>query len=716
MSNVERNSMQTVAGGAHTCVLLAAAITTTFATNFAAAQGVETGLEEVVVTAQKREESVQRIPVAVTALNEAALETRNIVNLQQVGAISPNVRIDTTRSGSGSGGPIFIRGVGQNDPLASADPGVGVYVDGVYFGRMNGSLFDLVDVERVEVLRGPQGTLYGKNTIGGAVNVITQRPNSELGGNLKARLGNYNHVQVVGSGNVPLSDTLYTRFSVMGEQRDGYSTNTLPTPGRDLDERRASAARGAIRYTPSDELDVQLNVDWNQERDGGRALRRVNTGSIIAEGSPDPFTASLDYPGYRNSESSGLSAHVRWNGPAFSLVSISSYRDIDEDHKVDLDAGPTNLMHQNVTFRQRQMSQEFQILGTGFGDRLNWIGGLYAFNENSRYLEFDSMLGGTSFLDLDVRPENTSFAAFGQIDWKFTNRLTGTLGLRYTYEKRELNLRFNTFGPAYIDDTWSQPTPRFALAYQVTDSVLLYVSAAKGFKAGQLNARARSIPEYRPLEPEQVWAYEIGAKTRFADNRVQLNIATFYSTYKDIQLVSFAAQPNGIDFTASNAPEGKISGAELEIEANPLDGLRLQGSFGWVDARYTEYRDLAGRDLSWRKFEQTPSTTLSLAAEYTIALANDGSLALAADYVRQSKIFFESTNTAQLSQEDYGLLGARVAYTPPSKRVEFALWGRNLTDEEYIAQGVNLVGIVGAGSAIFGAPRTYGVSATYRFD
>jgi iron complex outermembrane recepter protein len=697
-------------------VQLAAITSVVFPACSVAAEGAESGLEEVVVTAQKREESVQRIPVAVTALDETALETRNIVNLQQVGAFSPNVRIETTRSGSGSGGPIFIRGVGQNDPITSADPGVGVYVDGVYFGRMNGSLFDLVDVERVEILRGPQGTLYGKNTIGGAVNVITQKPGSELEGSVKARLGNYDYAQVVGSANIPLSDTVYTRVSAIGERRDGYSENTLDIPGRDLDERRASAARAAIRYAPSDEFDAQLSLDWNDEHNGGRALRRVNAGTEIAQGSSDPFTASLDYPGYRNSESGGAAVHLRWNGPAFSLVSITSYRDIDEDHKVDLDAGPTNLAHQNVTYRQRQMSQEFQILGSSFEDRLNWIGGLYAFNENARYVEFDSLLGGASFLDLDVQPENTSFATFGQLDWKITDRLTGTLGLRYTYEKRQLDLRFNAFGPAYIEDTWSEPTPRLAFAYQATDAVLFYVSAAKGFKAGQFNARARSTPEYRPLDPEKVWAYEVGTKTRFLDNRVQLNIAAFYSTYEDIQLVSFAAQPNGVDFTASNAPEGKISGAELEFEARPFDGLRVQGSFGWLDARYTEYRDLAGRDLSSRKFEQTPSTTFSLAAEYTVQLAHVGSLLFATDYVQQSKIYAEATNVPQLSQQQYGLLGARIGYTLPSGNADFALWGRNLTNEEYIAQGVNLVGIVGAGSAIFGAPRTYGISATYRFD
>jgi iron complex outermembrane receptor protein len=491
--------------------------------------------------------------------------------------------------------------------------------------------------------------------------------------------------------------------------------NTLGAE-RGLDDRDVVAGRAQLRYVPSDALDLQLTADWNRSRNGGRALRRVSEGTVIAQGDPDPFVASLDFPGYSNSEGAGIAAHVRWTGPAFSVVSISSYRDIDEDHAVDLDAGPSNLAHQNVTFRQRQWSQELQFVGEAFDDRLQWIGGLYAFNEVARYVEFDSLLGGAAFLDLDVQPENTSYAAFGQADWKLTEKFTATLGLRYTYEERELNLRFNAFGPASIEDTWSELTPRVALAYQATENVLVYGSAAKGFKAGQFNARARSTPEFRALEPEKVWAYEAGVKTRFADNRVQLNVAAFYSQYDDIQLVSFAAQAGGVDFVASNAPKGEVSGVELEFETRPIDNLRLQATLGFLDAKYTQFQDLAGRDLSSRKFEQTPDTTYSVAAQYSLDLQSAGAVTLSADYTGQSKIYHESTNQPQLSQGAYGLLGARLAYALPNERVELALFGKNLTDEAYLAQGINLVGIVGAGSGIFGAPRTYGLTATYRFE
>lgn len=668
-------------------------------------------VEEVIVTAQKRAESMQRIPVAVTALDAEALAARNVANMQDIAGFAPNVRI--ARSGNSSGGPIFIRGVGQNDGLVSADPGVGVYLDGVYLARMNGSLFDLLDVERVEVLRGPQGTLYGKNTIGGAVNVISRQPSEDFSASLKATVGSSQERGLVGSLNSPLASNLFFRASALHTTRDGYTRDTVN--GGRTDGRDAIAGRIQLRYLPTDALDVQLTVDANRRRDGQSAVRRVSAGTVIAQGSTDPFVGAYDTVGHNDGDVSGAAAHVRWTGSNVSIVSISAYRDIDEHAFGDRDGGPTPNLRQTSTLRHHEMSQELQFLGSGFDERLRWIAGLYAFREKARYFE-DSLINQQTRITVEIEPDNTSYAAFGQADWKFTDKLTATAGLRFTREEREIDLRYPPFMPEPIEKSWSEVTPRFSLAYQATDRLLAYITAAQGFKAGQFNARARSLAEFRALEPEFVWSYEAGAKTQWVDGRLQLNVAAFFSDYTDIQLQTFVVQADNVGFVSSNAPKGEVQGVELELAAQPIRQLRLQATLGLLDAKFTDYRDLSGADLSGRKFAQSPETTYSFAGQYTHDLSSAGALMLSASYTHQSKVFNDVTNSPGIAQEGYGLLNGRLTYLTPGELIEFSFYGRNLTDEHYLSNGVPLAGLVGADGGYFGAPRTYGIEALVRFE
>ena len=456
-------------------------------------------LSEVVVTAQKRSESLEKVPMAVTALGTQALEDRNITNVSDVAAFTPNLQI--ARAGNSSGGAVYIRGVGQSDAIASADPGVGIYLDGVYLARgATGSLFDLIDIQRIEVLRGPQGTLYGKSTIGGAINVISKEPTDELSGWVRGGGGNYDE-RMYGAGfNVALAPNLFARGSVLRETRDGFTRDS--NTGLGVDDREDTSGRLQLRYLPTDSLDVQLSGDISHKDDGQSAIRRVIAGPTIAQGNPDPFTGAYYYDGYIDGDYSGVTAHVRWTGAAVSIVSITGYRDIDELNQHQLDGGPNPVILQYSSLEQHELSQEIQLLGSSFGGELRWITGIYAFRERIDYLELDNIrhpeLPTVSNADVSLvlLPTNTTYAVFGQADWKPTDRLTFTGGLRESREHREVSTHFNAFEDQGTK-SWSKITPRVSVAYQVTESALAYVTAAEGFKAGQFNARAQTASQFR---------------------------------------------------------------------------------------------------------------------------------------------------------------------------------------------------------------------------
>ncbi|WP_161965812.1 TonB-dependent receptor [Steroidobacter cummioxidans] len=512
---------------------------------------------------------------------------------------------------------------------------------------------------------------------------------------------------------MPLSSDVFLRTSASGTKRDGYTRNTLT--GGEIDDHETATGRLQLRYTPTDSLDLQLSVDGYRVRDGQPGLRRVGPGPTLVEGSSNPFTGAYDLQGRADSDGVGIAGHVRYTTDNFTFVSISAYREIDEELITDLDGGPTRLVVQSSSFHQQQLSQEFQLLGETADERLKWIVGLYGFRERARYTEVTDVFDGTLVLDFGTAPKNASYAAFGQFDYQLTPRLTATAGLRYTYDEREMTLVNGTFVPPAIDNSWSKLTPRLSLAFQATDSLLAYATASQGFKSGQFNARASRLPEFRALEPETVWAYELGVKSRWLEDRLQLNGSAFFSDYKDIQLQTFVAQPNNIDFISSNAPRGEVRGVELELIAQPLRNLTLQATLGLVDAEFTEYHDVSGNDLAGRKFAQTPETTYSLAAQYSHDVG-EGTLRFASGYDYRSKHFLDVTNHADLAQGGFGLLSGRVTYATAFDRMEVSLYGKNLTDERYITAGYNLRALVGSGVAAFGAPRTYGVEVQFRFD
>lgn len=686
------------------------------ATAAVAATQADGGIDEIVVTAQKREQRLQETPIAITALTGEGLEAASVGNVQEFGRLAPNVKLDVNRAGTQSGGPIYIRGVGQSDGLPGADPGVGVYVDGVYLGRSTGSMFDLVDIERVEVLRGPQGTLYGKNTIGGAINIISAEPTNEHHARVSVGAGNYGRLDGRVMFNAPLvDDKALMRVSAVHSSRDGYTENA-PT-GKNVDDKDTLGARVALALLPSDVTKILLSGDFTRSRNGMVAGRRVLPGTTIAQGSSDPFTGAYDLIGKADSDVYGLSATVTHDANSFTVKSITAYRGIDEAAQTDLDASEAAIVAQPLRDEsQWQASQEFQLTGVALQDRLTWFTGVYYFQEQAGYRELSVINGGAATLDLTFGTDNRSYAVYGEGTYALTDRFNVTLGARYTRDSKELDIRFNAFGPASNKESWDSVTPRLVLDYKLTDDVFVYASAAKGFKSGQLNSRARSIPELQPLDPEQVWSYEVGAKTSWFDRRVTANLATFYTDYSDIQLQSFAAADNDVGFISTNAGKAHLYGLEIETIIKPLPSIDVIASLGLIRDNYDEYVDAAGIDRSDRRFENTPRKTYAIGGQYSRSLQGLGALQFRVDYSYQDDVFYDVTNHASLLQQGYELLSARIMFNSPNETWRVSAYGKNLAEEEYIVNGLNLAALLGGASfATFGAPRTYGLEVSYQF-
>jgi len=600
---------------------------------------------DIVIVARKRAERLLDVPIAVTALTADQLSKQGTVDLAGVQGTIPNVNLVQGR-GSASNANIFIRGVGQPDALQTFDPAVGVYVDGVYMSRIQGALFNLFDVDHIEVLRGPQGTLYGKNTIGGAVNVISRKPDLDT---VKAAgsftYGSYNTILANGYVSAPLvRDKLALSIAGVYDKRDG--TVTDPLTDRKYNDRDTLAGRAILRFTPSNDVEFLLSGDYTRQRTaptlGYLTAPLVQTDFATGAHTLVPAYPYGDYD-YKASSSLkpgqgqrldhwgvSLTGNIRLSD-ALSLTSITAYRDLRPDYYLDFDASQYQVADAFVGFRQHQFSQELQLkLDTR---KLKGVVGLYYLNERVRSHQesYDDALftyaGApitfTRFIDDDQSTK--SYAAFGQLTYDFTNQLSLTAGLRYTREdKKYYRTTTTTSNLALLNgvtfvfpnglpapyngdntvsfDAW---TPSATLSYKPTRDVMLYASASRGFKSGGFNGRVNSIADVTQIvdgkavivpyfKPETVWTYEGGAKAEFLGGRVTMSGDVFYSDYKDFQArvgggsTSIAA--NG-SFPVLNAGKLRIWGVEAEIGVRPTTQWSIRTSFGYLNAKYLEFND-----------------------------------------------------------------------------------------------------------------------------
>ncbi|MBB6522477.1 TonB-dependent receptor [Pseudoteredinibacter isoporae] len=706
-------------------------------------------LEEVTVTAQRREQSLQDVPVAVTAFSADAMEqagTATIVDLQRS---APNTTLQVSR-GTNSTLTAYVRGIGQADPLWGFEPGVGLYVDDVYFARPQAGVLDVFDVERVEVLRGPQGTLYGKNTIGGAVKYVTKKLTGEPEFSAKASVGSYGQRDLTISGQLPLiQDQLSMGVSVARLQRDGFGT--FLQSGEENYNKDLLAARVSLEYTPSEDVFIRFAADKTDDDSNAKGGHRLTPSlRLPTEITPaDVFDTNADMDTNNEVKSSGASLTVEWQlNDQYTFKSVSSYREGETFTNIDFDNTSLPSLHVPAVYDDDQTTQEFQLTYTG--ENTTIIGGLYYYKGNAAGA-FDVLLGAFdgafgipgNFNALTAGNVDTeSLAAYFHATYDISEQLSLTLGARYTRDDKEAtvfkqtqgvdgrssqlggNTIFDLLPPAtdYTnDDSWSEFSPRISMDYRINDEVMVYASYAEGFKSGGFDMRgdASKLPSTTEgYDPETVSTWEVGTKTELWDNRLRLNAALFYSDYKDVQVTVQQSADGGSNFVSAvlNAGEATIKGGEIEALAQLTEGLSAQFTLGYLDAEFDEVIS-GGVNVadSW-EFANTPDLTSSLNLSYAHEMGDKGSMVATTgfSYRGETRIF---PQVASLVDEDsYTLWDASVVWYSPDDHWTVGLYGKNLGDEEYRVGGYNF-GNLGLESSVigyYGDPRTVTLSVQYK--
>ena len=757
-------------------LLLAAAVTAALPVPAAMAQQGPAMIEEIVVTARKREESLQDVPIAVTAFTGAQLEQQGTTDLVELAQSVPNVTLEVSRA-TNSTLTAFIRGVGQQDPVAGFEGGVGLYLDDVYLNRPQGTVFDIYDVERIEVLRGPQGTLYGRNTIGGAVKYVTRRLSREPELKLKASVGSYSSYDLMASGSMPLTDTFRMGATIATFQRDGFGKNLFT--GAEQYDKDINAARLSFEWEPADGVFIRLAGDYSDDRssnkDGHRVIPGLVTGNPVLSDVYDSRGGITTLP----ASNAGLKQQVKFGGVGltvdwtvndrWSFKSVTAYREDQSESLIDFDSSQIDDFDAPVVYENDQLSQEFQL--TFRGERLTGIVGAYYMDANA-FDAFDVVLGGlvfnpalpgvTSFTFGDFNTE--AWALFADATYDLNDQWSLSVGGRYTSDKRTGEVIRATYlgkGSPYFGNTayFQLPgappftgsrkdtdfSPRVSLAWKPVDAHNLYVSYSQGFKGGSFDPRGAYVAGSEVREgyrPETVESFEIGAKSRWADGRVSTNLTFFYMDYTDVQVpgsIGVDADGDGINETfagaTTNAGKAEVKGMELEAAVRFTDAFSGTAALGYIDADYTRWIvRVAGveTDISdQRVFQNTPEWTgnLSLKYEWPFSLREiGGTLALlgAVSY-RDDTVQFEIPEPL-LDQKAYTLLDASLVWTSDDGRYQLSLHGKNLTDKEYKVAGYNFVvinpttGVVtptlgreGTLTAFYGNPRMITGSVTLRF-
>ena len=827
-------------------------------------------LGDIVVTARKREESAQTVPIAISAFSAEAIQARGVTQIDQIANFTPNL---TYQNNAGFGGgtnvaAIYIRGIGQFDFLGSIEPGVGLYVDGVYIARSVGAILDLVDVERVEILRGPQGTLFGRNTIGGAVSITTQKPDDKFGGRASFLYGDDDRAEVKGSVNVPLGDKAALKLSAAYFNRDGYVTRI--SDNRKLGNKDTFTMRAALHFKPADNFTADLAFDYTRDKSNGvpavlkgykytsvffnpngrtllppsfaltggspftitncpngtparaagngfegcagSAIPGVPVAALLPPGTDpntifyqlnvqdrppngapagtpasaafagpldaptdnfallwnylqsyapgatpgtclsapfQPYSGSAsgancvgpqwyestlgknrvasDYNDFSRSRIWGISLNLAYDLGPVELVSISAYRKLTADFGRDQDLTPFPIGVTIDNTKQWQFSQEVQVKGKAFDDRLNWILGGYFFKE-----KVDN-LNDVIFTPIRVRSggviDNKSYAVFGQGTFKVTDALSLTAGLRWTQDDKKFNsdpyqyIQQSFVGPAiaygfdacpnntltgcttnpaipagfgpltvYQDRITTlktnRATPYVNLSYQWTPEAMTYVSFSQGFKSGGFTQRVfPPVPRVPSVNPEKATVYEAGFKTQWLERRLRLNGAVYYTDYKDLQVQGFTLA-TGVAPVYTNAASARIAGFELDMAASPGDGWFFEAALGYTGDKYKNVAPtLIGLDKT-KRFERVSRWSATAAVQKTFDVAGFGSIRPRFDWAYRSKFYNDASNIEQISQPGYSIFNGSLAWT--SENDAFSIIGsvNNIGDKDYILSAI----------------------------
>lgn len=695
------------------------------------------GIADIVVTAQKRAQNLQDVPISVSAFDDKAIQEAGFTNSLSIGDQVPNLEIKTF----GGVPNIFIRGVGNNDFNASSIGPISIYRDDVVVASTGSQIFSLFDLERIEVVRGPQGTLFGKNTTGGAIQFYSKLPGDTFEGNARFGYGRFDLFEAEAAASMPIAEGLSVRIAGMVRRRDGEKLN-LYTGNKAIDVDEA-AARMILRWHPDSATDVKLSIGGGRDRSDyleNKPIGTINGADLF--GYTDPFPNNSNLLNF-NGPSRNYSDNVFVNFDAshqfgdLTLRWITGYDKSDVDNRVDVDGGPFRIDEIVFLSHAKQFTQEVQLSYNS--GPLNTILGAYYFHEKLQADSDADLLGELTFaqgaLPLITRAnrKNNAYALFGQATYAIVPSLRFTAGGRYTIDKvkvdHKADLIPNYFDPALgvgaplalvpyaqLKDTFKSFTWRVALDYDLTKGVMAYASVDRGFKAGGFNIGIiTSVAERTQVDPEYLTSYEIGLKSTLFDRKLRLNLAAFYYDYTDLQVLSVNKQAGSAVPTLGldNAADATIKGIELEATAVPTDWLDLGLNMGLLNAKYKNYTSAAidpvsglPRDFSGNRMPGAPKFTLSANAQVTVPVGKFETR-WRAEYNYTGKKYYNNAEDNLISSgKGYGLLNLRATLADPDHGWELAAWAKNVTGKSYIVDATDTSG--------FGfVPHYYGERATY---
>ena len=674
-------------------------------------QGNTLEIEEIVVTAQRREQSMQEVPLAVTSLGPEQMELKQIANMADLQYQVPNISI-ATNTGTANGARIFLRGVGEDESRVSADPAVGIYVDGIYVGRQVGALFDLVDLERIEVLRGPQGTLYGRNSNGGAIKLVSKRPQTDRNTiDFKVTAGNESKWDTKITGNLVISDSTAVRATLLTKNRDGFHTlnpngDFAGQAGTNVGKIDTRAIRLAIAHDFAEDWSASLSLDYTNDEsdpvpdsvappnDSDKDLFTIEPvpGQVCSEATPSAFLGigcSTNY--FSEVETTGVTLNVAGDMGDYTVAFLTGYRQMEDDLSSRI-----GFPYQQQT-DQNQFSQEATLTSTYAGP-FNFVTGLYYFAE-------DAQLDSVFVFPFELRVETEAIAVFFQSTYDITDTFILTTGVRYTDEIKDLDALAVELNRSEIESAdFTNTTFTVSLNNMFTENVMGYVSFATGFKSGGWSPDCFSPTAcFLPVDEEELDTVEIGLRSDLMDNRLRLNLTYFYNQYDNLQI---AARVPGLGFTRFNVNETEISGLEVELVLRASENFTINATFGAIDAEYKALTlDQAGGltnvgsspgcggDVSINcalglDLKNAPESKGTIGIIHTVSVGG-GVLTTGVDFSFEDDSYNLVANDPASALLDVDtLINARIAFMSEQSKWQLALWGKNLTDEKYARASV----------------------------
>lgn len=726
-------------------------------------------IREIVVTARRRAENVQETPVSVIAMGPQELQQQNVDNINELDIKLPNVALGTSGGLGGHNGSFYIRGLGTGRNSLNQESAVALYIDDAYFGRSDAAILKVLDVERIEILRGPQGTLFGRNATSGAIRYITAKPSVDaLSGEFDVTTGRFSRFDAKGHVNIPMDDASALRLTAASLNRDGYVDNQVT--GEDLGDVGYNALRAQYLWLPSDTVEILATAEYSENDTNGPASiglsydnsapfqaappgvaenAHVNTVIPGTAGTEDVPTGDFSTtfgtgPQFNRTDSLGLALTVNWNiGDDVFLKSATTWRDLDTNVGIDVDGTPAALLERTADRQISTVSQEFQL--SGATKRYEWLAGLFFLEEDGEAVQEE--FRGTHFAPVAphgiagsqfVTPhETTSFAVFGQTTYRFNDRFALTGGLRVTRDEKEMQVVLTTpdesatatitpsdpgFAPfeadASFEDDWSAPSGRISLEWNVREDVFAYGLYSRGFRSGGINDEfdeAGGVDNFgiTSFDEETIDNFEIGVRSDLLGDRLRLNATVFYSIANDLQFAKLI-DPTGASSASiiDNAAKAIIQGVEGDFVLAFNEFVTVDGRFGLLDFEYDELDEGVTAITLNSDGARAPDFAYSIGGNFVLPIGN-GRLDLRLDYGWMDDHRLLEGDAVSIRQDAYGLLDANLSYSTETNWT-VSVFGTNLTDEEYATGGLDIAGL-GFVQIEPGRPREWGVRVSYEF-